>query len=170
MQRTQLFALLAVFFAAVGLNAQAIIHVPSDQPSIQAAINAAGNGDTVLVAPGTYFENIDFLGRAITLQSQSGAAVTTINGQGLGPVVMIHSGESASTVLQGFTITNGSANFASQYSGGGIYISNASPSILNNVISGNYTCDSGGGIFSGSGSPLIQGNTITNNSQTGCSG
>src|SRR5271168_3437186 len=49
--------------------AQATIHVPGDQPSIQAGIDASSNGDVVLVAPGTYNENIDFKGKAITVTS-----------------------------------------------------------------------------------------------------
>lgn len=40
-----------------------LIHVPCDQPTIQAAINAAGDGDTVLVAPGTHRENITFMSK-----------------------------------------------------------------------------------------------------------
>src|ERR1700692_4766100 len=45
------------------------IHVPIDQPTIQTAIDAASNGDTVLVADGTYKENADFKGKAITVTS-----------------------------------------------------------------------------------------------------
>ena len=54
--------------------------MPADQVTIQAAINAASNGDTVVVEPGTYVEKINFLGKAITVTSSGGASVTTIDG------------------------------------------------------------------------------------------
>jgi hypothetical protein len=56
-----------LLWAAI-INAQ-VIHVPADQPTIQAGINAATDGDTVMVAEGTYYENINFLGKAITVAS-----------------------------------------------------------------------------------------------------
>lgn len=143
----------------------AIIHVPVDQPTIQAAINAATNGDTVLVSPGTYVENIDFLGKVIRVTSTNGSAVTTIAGNGSGSVVTFRSSEGVKSILNGFTITGGMASFG----GGGIEISNASPTITNNKIIGNHACD-GDGIEISFGSPLIKGNTISGNSQSGCSG
>src|SRR5947209_17851598 len=69
----------------------ATINVPAGQPTIQAAINAASNGDTVLVAPGTYYENINFMGKAITVTSYCGPEVTTINGGAAGSVVAVTS-------------------------------------------------------------------------------
>jgi hypothetical protein len=60
-------ALFAVVVVPCGLAST--IHVPKDQPTIQAGINAANNGDTVLVSPGKYVENINFNGRAITVTS-----------------------------------------------------------------------------------------------------
>jgi serine protease len=57
----------------------ATIRVPSDRATIQAGINAAANGDTVLIAPGTYSENINFSGKAITVTSEQGPQVTIID-------------------------------------------------------------------------------------------
>ncbi len=72
-------ALAAVMLSVTaGANAGNTVHVPVDKPSIQAAIDAAATGDTVLVAPGTYLENINFHGKAITVISEQGPSVTTI--------------------------------------------------------------------------------------------
>jgi hypothetical protein len=147
-----------------------IIHVPADQPTIQSGINAASSGDIVLVAPGTYKENINFSGKAITLKSSGGSRVTIIDGGGIAPVLTFSSNETSSSVLIGFTLQNGSATFNSQYEGGGIFIGFASPTIKNNIIQNNTACAGGAGIEVYFGSPLIQGNTIKSNSQTGCSG
>ncbi len=72
-----LLNLIAVLGIAISVSATTI-HVPADQPTIQAGINAASNGDTVLVAPGTYYENVDSVGKPVVLLSSDGAAVTTI--------------------------------------------------------------------------------------------
>jgi parallel beta-helix repeat protein len=148
----------------------ATIHVPADQPTIQAGINAAGNGDMVLVAPGTYKENINFQGKAITVKSSGGAKVTIIDGGGVAPVVTFSSNETSSSVLNGFTLQNGTSTFNSQYAGGGIFMRFASPTIKNNTIQNNTACAGGAGIEVYFGSPVIQGNIIRNNSQSGCSG
>jgi hypothetical protein len=154
-----------VCFFAPALFASTI-NVPADQPTIQSAINAASNGDTVVVAPGTYTENINFLGKAITVESSKGAKVTTINGGGVSSVVTFSSHETLASVLKGFTLTNGSATITADYQGGGIAIDVASPTIEDNIIEDNLAEDAGGGIGINSGSPLIQGNTIRNNGQT----
>src|SRR5271169_4513440 len=69
------------------------IHVPADKPTIQAAIDAAVNGDIVLVADGTYTENIDFMGKAISVKSVNGANTTIINGTKVDYVVKFQSNE-----------------------------------------------------------------------------
>src|SRR5262249_54310265 len=83
------------------------IHVPADRPSIQAGIDAAVNGDTVLVAPGTYVENINFHGKAITVTSEQGSGVTVIDGGAHDSVAAFVTGEGLSSVLSGFTLQNG---------------------------------------------------------------
>ncbi len=97
------FCLLLLAIAPTALRA-AIINVPANQPTIQAAINAAANGDTILVAPGTYYENINFNGKAITVTSSGGAAVTTINGgyKGGMATVIFNSNETSASVLSRF--------------------------------------------------------------------
>ena len=140
------------------------IRVPSDQPTIQSAINVATFGDTVLVAPGTYFENINFAGKAITVTSESGPQVTIIDGGNANPVVTFTSGEGRDSVINGFTLQNGIA-----FEGGGARVQGSSPTITNNVIRNNNAC-AGGGIGIGFGSPLIQLNTITGNGNNICSG
>src|SRR5215467_7831716 len=144
-------------------RAQQIINVPADQPTLQAAINAASNGDTVLVAPGTYVENINFGGKAITVASSGGPSVTTIDGGAQGSVVTFSTGEGLTSILNGFTVRNG---FQNGFSGGGIYIASASPTITGNIITGNHAAV-GCGIYVYGGSPFIQNNTITANNQTG---
>src|SRR5262245_23192392 len=81
-----LFAALMLALSA-SARCQNTLNVPADYPTIQSAINAANNGDTVLVAPGTYYENINFNGKAITVTSSSGASATIIDGSHNGTVV-----------------------------------------------------------------------------------
>lgn len=137
--------------------------------SIGAAILAASPGSTILVCPGTYLERVELGGKALTVRSVMGPARTIIDGQALGSVVTFAANESRATILDGFTIRNGLSDLSLQGfdNGGGIRIDGASPTILNNVITGNLAC-AGGGISVANGSPLIQGNTIINNQQVGC--
>ena len=116
----------------------------ADHTSIQAAIDAANNGDEIIVSPGTYLEAINFNGKSITVRSASGdPADTIIDGGGNGRgVVTCTNGETSTTVLYGFTITNGSAN-----SGGGrLYNESSSPTVTNCTFSGNTAGWGGGGM------------------------
>lgn len=148
--------------SAEPLKAADIIRVPADQSTIQRAIEAASDGDTVLVAPGTYVENLNFLGKAIVVTSEQGRDVTVIDGRGVAPVVAFVTGEDRDSVLNGFTLRNG---MNSGSPGGGIRIGGTSPTITGNTIMNNRAADGGGGIGIHTGSPLIQGNVIKNNGQ-----
>jgi hypothetical protein len=152
--------------AAAPAAAAAIINVPASQLTIQAGIDAASNGDTVVVAPGTYAERIDFKGKAIEVRSSAGPATTIIDGGGLPNVVSFKTGENRSSVLRGFTVTNG-AYGQDGFRGIGILINQASPTVVGNVVTRNTAPEGSGagvGIASYQGSPLIEKNQIIDNS------
>ncbi|MCA8963039.1 MAG: hypothetical protein KDC38_21095, partial [Planctomycetes bacterium] len=128
------------------LNA-AVLTVPLDAPSVQAAIELAAPGDEILVSPGIYPGGLDFLGKAVVVRSSGGALVTTIDAQGAGPVVRFDNGETESSVLDGFTLTGGTGeNLAPGLTtGGGIFVVDASPDIRRCRVRAN-TADNGGGV------------------------
>ncbi|MHC4944847.1 MAG: FG-GAP-like repeat-containing protein [Planctomycetota bacterium] len=126
------------------------IHVPGDYPTIQQAIDAAVDGNVVIVDSGTYVENIDFLGKAISVQSSEGPEATVIEGNQAGSVVTFQSCEGPDSILEGFTITGGSAT-----EGGGIYCLFSEPTIRKNHISENIA-DFGGGIYCVATSPMME--------------
>ncbi len=145
------------------------IHVPADYPTIQAAIDAAVAGDVVLVSPGTYFEHLDFKGKAITVQSTDGAAVTTIDGTLTGSCVRFVSGEGNDSILRSFTLTDGGVPGYTGHRGGGVDIQYASPTVEENVIVWN-TAQNGGGISNVYSNAVIQRNVIAFNHGTGQGG
>jgi hypothetical protein len=128
-----------------------VIQVPSDSTTIQAAIRGAQDGDTVLVAPGTYVENVNFLGKAILVTSEAGAAGTIIDGSApaypdSGSVVYFVSGEDSNSIIRGFTITSGSGTYMEispsywVYCGGGILcVQDRGPLISDNILVGNVS-------------------------------
>ncbi len=170
-----------------------IIDVPADQPTIQAGIDAATNCDTVLVAQGTYFENINFNGKAITVASHYLVETdsthinnTIINGSqpsnpDFASVVTFVTGEDTTSILCGFTITGGSGMYLPSHDariGGGIVCYYASAKIIHNIIEGNEVNYSnhawGAGIASikesGYSWTIVTGNTIRDNQSTAGSG
>jgi len=151
-----------VFFGIVILCSTSLsstIYVPDDYQTIQEAISASFNGDTVIVKPGTYIENITFLGKAITVESEQGATVTTIDGNQNYPVVMFINNEGTDSVINGFTLTNGLAP-----DGGGVYCPGSSPTIMDNTITLNNATYKGGGIYCVNSSAIIDNNDISYNS------
>ncbi len=133
--------------------------------SIQDAINNAVDADEIVVAPGAYFETIDFLGKAITLRSSDGPDVTTIDAGGrfgAGSVVTCDSAEGPESVLKGLSITGGFA-----IEGGGMHNENTSPTVIGCVFSSNVAYGPsdafGGGMFNSGGSPTIIGCTFDEN-------
>ena len=136
-----------------------IIHVPGDYPTIQQGIDAATNGDTVLVSDGTYYEQINFLGKKpLMVASQfimdgdtNHIANTIIDGSQLtildsASVVYFISGEDTTSILCGFTVTHGKGTIYTidNYilkEGGGIFISGSGAKIIHNHITENNLND-----------------------------
>lgn len=134
--------------------------------TIQEAIDAALDGETIVVSQGTYYENIVFDDRDIIVQSSEPPDMpgmvfdmtkTIIDGGGVNSVVVFTGGDTST--LKGFTIQNGASFY-----GGGIYIDHSNPTIEDNTIKDNGVTDHGGGIYVYYGEPNIIGNTINNNS------
>jgi len=139
--------------------------VPSQYSTIQGAIDAAADGDTITVATGQYIENLNFEGKAITLTSTNPqdpdiVEATIIDANDLDIGVAFWSFEGSDSVLTGFTITNGTNSFGY---GGGIYCNSTSPTISYCVIENNTVQNSGGGIYLDSSDAIIEYCTIRNN-------
>lgn len=162
MQKIGIALTLAMFAGAPA--AADTLGVPGDFATIQSAIDAAVDGDVVLVAAGTYAERIDFLGKAITVESADGAGSTVIDGGGVtGWVVTAASGEGAGSVLRGFTVTGGFGQTASGAdTGGGFLIQGASPTVEGCVFVGNEGL-LGGGVKVVGGSPVFRETSFTGN-------
>lgn len=155
----------------------------ADFTEIQPAIDAAMDGDTVLVRPGEYelAEPIRFnasdpgepprpLKKALTLKSLAGASATTLRiakASSGSPVVLVDMGEPRTTVLEGFTVTGATARADdpdARQDGGGIVIRNSSaPTIRDCVIAGNEAFRGGGILVDRESSATLLGCTISDN-------
>lgn len=182
--------LLSLLLFSIVLTHAAILEVPSVYSTIQEGILASENGDTVLVAEGEYFENIDFRGRSIVVGSMfvidsdiEHVPNTIINGSqpvdaDTGSVVRIINGEDSTTALVGFTITGGTGTrFRDQsdqqfyVEGGGVLVENSDVLIAYNFIMYNEATrdpdatvsSGGGGIRYGYCAPRIHNNVIMYN-------
>lgn len=176
MKKTVMFLALILFLFSPAFAR--IYQVPSAFiGTIQGGINVAKNGDTVLVMPRTYYENINFKGKNILVtskfifdQNDSTVQKTIIDGSNKGSVVTFNSHEDSTACIQGFTITHGCHSH-----GGGIFCDSSSPRIAYNIISENvadpvcvdpgyfFWTATGGGIDCLECSGLIEHNFITRN-------
>ena len=183
--RKSLFTVFALLMSLSLVQANTI-KVPQNYTNIQTAIDQSQNGDTVLVSPGRYYENINFRGKNILVASRyilnkeaEYIKSTIIDGgrsvfADTGSCVLIVSGEDSTATLEGFTITHGTGTLTywpihnSQLrDGGGIVIVHSSPTIINNLIieNGITTANlNGGGIgVHNQSNPRIFNNIIDSN-------
>jgi parallel beta-helix repeat protein len=153
----------------------AVINIPGDFPYIQLGISISSNGDTVLVHPGTYTENLDFTGHNIVLGSlflttgdTSYISQTVIDGDSSGSAVTFGDWQDSTTAIVGFTITNGlGAGTFPDFEGGGITCQyQAKPRIYKNIITGNSAFAGGGISLRQHANAVIMNNTIGENSST----
>jgi len=185
-----------IFFYAITTFGD-IINVPGDHTTIQAGIDAASNGDTVLVAENMYYENINFKGKAITVashfileQDTSYISKTVINGSqpnhaDTGSVVLFCSCEDTTSILCGFSITGGTGTVmppepiipdeGDLKAGGGIVCILSGAKICHNKVYDNSVDHDpmafGGGISCGglqnTKTIIIENNEVFSNSTTG---
>jgi hypothetical protein len=134
-----------------------IINIPDDYQTIQQGIDASTDGDTVLVQPETYVENINFNGHNIVLGSlflttgdAAYIAETIIDGNSMGTVVTFESREDSTLIMTGFTIQNGYAE-----NGGGIHCGSSSPRLAGLIIANNVVENGGAGIDIFGSSPTL---------------
>lgn len=186
----KILQLICIIILTMSMAAKAAIkNVPAQYATIQSGINASINGDTVLVQPGTYFENINFRGKNIVLTSRyyqnndySFIQSTVINGStpvnpDTASCVVFHNNEDSTTVLQGFTITGGTGTkWTDEHGaglfreGGGVLVAYCTPVIQNNIITGNHclfegvVSTGGGGLRIGDCYGRVYNNIITDNS------
>lgn len=150
-----------------------------DAPTIQAGVDSASFYDTVLVADGVYTgegnRDISFKGKPILVMSENGYEQTVIDCQGSIAEphrgFIFNHGETQGAILSGFTIMNGYVNWATGIpNGGGIYCSQSSPTIRNNIITNNYAYSQGGGIYCYLTHAVIDSNIIIGNTAGGGGG
>ncbi len=162
----------SVYVAGPGRTWTVNVDGSGDAPTVQAAIDSAVTGDAILVGPGRYFEDIDYLGKDVAIRSEEGPEATILDGsrRDSSVVVMTHY-ETRKAVLEGFTVTGGTGSrFKTDHRqyGGGIHCLGASPTIRGNWIVDNQGFEAGGigigpsehGVLP---APLVEGNLIARN-------
>ncbi len=156
MKNTRITFIILILLYSFAFLSATIINIPADYSQIQQGIDVSAEGDTILVQPGIYYENINYNGHNIvvgsmflTTQDSSYIEQTIINGSQNGSVVTFENEETPSALLIGFTITNGSGFIMPNdvHCGGGIFChEDSDPTIMNCIVTQNNAGD-GGGIF-----------------------
>ncbi len=144
--------------------------VPGDHATVQDGLDASLDGDVLCVEPGSYAENLDFGGALVHLVAVAGTRLTLLDGAGVGSVVVFDDGEGPEAIVQGFTLTHGSAT-----QGGGVRIISASPTLRDLVVEANVTMDPygegmGGGIYLSDSLAILERVTVSNNESLGPNG
>jgi hypothetical protein len=155
-----------ILIGCAGATACAALHVPAQYPTLQAAVDASGPGDTVLVAPGTYTgpgnRAIDFGGKDVALIGEGGPDVTIVDCQQANRGIYFHSGETEAAVVAGLTIKNG---YRPREAGGGaICCEGASPTLTDLVLQGNSASSGGALACVAASSPHVSSCVMSGNS------
>jgi hypothetical protein len=156
------FTLFIIGLISINLSSQTTRHVPAQYATIQLGLNACQTGDTVLVQPGTYYENIFWPNvNGIKLFAEGDTTNTIIEGlpQGGSVITIISNVVSSNSIIKGFKIKGG--NIAK---GGGIYCKDAGPIFKELSITANIAVDEGGGIYFENSNALVEYCQIYNNS------
>jgi hypothetical protein len=138
--------------------------VPGEYATIQEAIDNAYDGNTVVIADGTYAEQIDSGGKELTIVSENGAGSTTLVGDGAGQACITFSSGADSATIDGFTIDN--QHESQNGPARGIVIeSGVEVTVKNSVITGNHprTGNLGGGIYLDGGGLVLENTSVSDN-------
>jgi len=150
-------SLVTGFFAVLSMLSPAVARtwlVPGDWASLQEALVAAQNADTVLAAAGLHSGPVDFLGKEVALRSQSGAALTSIVADSTCGLVRFVSGEGPDALLEGFTLAGGLCAGGDGVCGGALRVENASPTIRGCILRDNEALVGGAACLLGSGARI----------------
>lgn len=157
----------------------------ADFDNIQAALDAASDGDEIIVMPGSYTSSqeghvVNMLGKEVLLLGAGGQEVTIIDGQGLRRGIACFNGETNKTVIDGFTITNG---YAKQFdyngnnevnfwedSGAGMMNYQSDVTLDNCSFFGNTTISEAAGMFNYNSNPVLTNCNFESNSAFSGSG
>lgn len=157
---------LPVYVVCACSSLAAILHVPTEYSTIQAALDAAVSSDTVLIADGTYQgsgnRGLDYQGKSVTVKSVNGPQTCIIDCEQLDRGVYFHSGEAATARLEGLSVINGYSGGA-EGCGGAIECDAASPTIVNCTFSDNYATQGSGIRCTRSSSAVILNCTFSDN-------